>query len=125
MIGDGLPFHQLHHQEALAVNLLEAMNPGDVAVGQRRQQPGLALEASQPVRILSKNLGQDLEGHITSELGVLRAPHLAHSALTQLGGHLIMQNTASDHAHSSTTPPLEAAWRFHLREFEPTRNLNP
>ena len=48
----GLAFHQFHDQEPLAVDLLEAVDAGDVRVGQRCQHPRLTLEARQPLGIL-------------------------------------------------------------------------
>ena len=50
----------------------------EVGVRQSRQRLGLALEPLEPVLIRGKGLGQDLDRHLTVELGVERPPHLTH-----------------------------------------------
>ena len=101
-----LAFHQLHDQEALAVDLFETEDPGDVGVGQRRQNPGLALETREPLRVLGETVREHLEGHVAAELGVFRTPHLPHPALAQFRSHLVVRNIAADHPHSFNIPPI-------------------
>ncbi len=96
-----LPFHQLHHQEALAVDFFESVDAGDVGVRKRRQHPRLALEPRQPLRVLSKPVGQYLQRDVATELGVLGAPYLSHATFAQLGRHLVVRNITADHSRSS------------------------
>ena len=57
---------------------------------QRGQQPRLALEAGQAVRLMRHRFGEKLQGHIAPELGVGRPIHLAHAAFADLGGDAVM-----------------------------------
>ena len=96
-LGEGLALGDLHDQEALAVHVLDAVDAGDVGVGQRGEDLGLAVEALEALGVLGEALGKDLEGHVAAELGVLGAPDLAHPALAQLRGHLVVGNRLADH----------------------------
>ena len=47
---------------------------------ERREHPGLAVEAGEAFVVVDERLGQDFEGDVAAELGVTRAEHLAHAA---------------------------------------------
>ena len=101
LLGEGLSLGHLHHEEALALDVLEAVDPRDVGVGERREDAGLALEPLQPLHVFGEALGQHLEGHVAAELRVLGPPDLAHAALAQLRAHLVVRKRFSDHASFS------------------------
>ncbi len=96
-LGEVLALGDLHDQEALSVDVLEAVDAGDVGVGEGGEDPGLALETLQPLGVLGEGVGQDLEGHVASQLGVLGPPDLAHAPLAQLRRHLVVRNRLADH----------------------------
>ena len=75
-----LALHQLHHQRPAARRVLDAVDLGDVRMVQRRERPRLALEPHQPVGVGGERVGQDLERHVASELGVAGAIDLPHAA---------------------------------------------
>ena len=87
---------EFHHEEANAVALLEAIDGGDVRVLQARERSGFALEAGLAFRVC-RHLGrQHLEGDLTVQLGVAGAEYLAHAALAQFGGDLVVGEQSSD-----------------------------
>jgi hypothetical protein len=68
------------------VVLLEAVDRRDVGVVQSRQRTGLALETRQPLLVGLKRRRQDLQRDVATELRVMRAVDLAHSADAQDAG---------------------------------------
>ncbi len=50
----------------------------------------LPLEPGQPIRVSREGVGQDLQGDLAVELGVGRLPDLAHAALADEGGDVVM-----------------------------------
>ncbi len=82
-------FDQLHHERQRAAGLLDGIDRGDVRMVQRRECLGFTLEARQAVEVRGKRLGQDLDGHLATERGVGRAPHLPHSAFAEGRGDLV------------------------------------
>jgi hypothetical protein len=82
-LGQRLPRHQLHDEEARAVHLVEAMDGGEVGVVERRQQAGLALEAGQPLRVMSTAAAQDFDGDRAVEFDVAGAEDPAHAARSE------------------------------------------
>ena len=54
------------------------------------------LEPSEAIRIGRKRLGQDLQRHLPVQLGVGRLIDLAHPALADEGGHLVMAESGAD-----------------------------
>jgi hypothetical protein len=50
---------------------------------ERRQHLGFTLKARESLRIVRKEIRQDLDGHVTSQPGVARAIHLSHPALSE------------------------------------------
>ena len=63
-----LPFHELHDQSANAVGLFEAVNDRDVRMIQGRKASGFAFESRQPLRILRKRIGKNLDGDVTTQV---------------------------------------------------------
>ena len=87
--GEGRALDQLQDQRARAAGLLEAVDLGDVGVVQRGEDPGLSLEARQPVRVGGERLGQHLQRDVAVELRVAGAVHLAHAAGPERAGDVI------------------------------------
>ena len=82
----------------MVVVVLDLVDRGDVGVIQRRQHLGLAAEACHALGILSEELGQHFDRHLTSELGVFGTVHLAHATFAQLAGYLEMSQSLTDHS---------------------------
>ena len=78
-----LPLDQFEDEEAGAPFFFEGVDGGDVGVVQRRQQMGLALQPCEALRVGAQFLGQDLDRHLTLQLGIPRPIHLTHTALTE------------------------------------------
>ena len=77
--------------------LLEAVDRADVGVVQRREHPGLALEASEAIRVARERAGQDLDGDITTQLRVPCLVDVTHPARSEQGGQLIAAEGPADH----------------------------
>ena len=50
-LGERRAFHELEHEAADAVGLLQPIDRADVRMVQRRQHPRLAFEAREPLRV--------------------------------------------------------------------------
>ncbi len=90
-----LAVDELHRQERRAVRLVDAVDPGDVRVVQRREQLGLALEARQPLGVAGERLGQDLDRDVAVERRVDRLPDDPHPTLADLLGERVVQQVLS------------------------------
>ena len=70
---------------------------------------GLPLEPGEPVRIVREGVGQDLQGDLAVEQGVGGLPDLAHAALTNEGGNVIVPEAgASGQGHGGVGSILPA-----------------
>jgi hypothetical protein len=63
-----------------AVDLLEAINGGDVRVIQRSEEVCVTLKPGNSVRIVDEAVRDHLEGDVTIESRITRSVHLAHPA---------------------------------------------
>jgi len=77
---------------------------------QARQHLRLALESRHPLGIFSELIRQHLERHLATELGVFRAPHLAHPASAKLVGDTVVQQRRADHLR---VPQWRSSTRLH------------
>ena len=73
----------------MPLDLLEAVDRGDVGMVQRRQRLRFAVEARQAVRIRGHRSRQHLDGDLAREVRVGRAIDLSHSAHANLGSDFI------------------------------------
>ena len=112
--GERLAGRELHHEEALAVALLETVDAGDARVGQRREHARLALEAREPLGVAREARGQQLERDVAAELRVLGAEDLAHAAGAELGRDLVVGDRGAD---QSRAPPLDVGRADCIRLF--------
>ncbi len=83
-VGERRSLDELHDECRRAVRFLEPIDVGDVRMIERRQQFGLALEASQTLCVGRKRLWQDFDGNVALEIRVCRPIHHAHATGTDL-----------------------------------------
>ena len=72
--------HELHLEERRVAHLLEPVQRGDVGMIERGEHAGLALEPALVLRIVRRQLVQDLDGDLAAQPDVLGAIHLAHAS---------------------------------------------
>ena len=77
------------------IEVLYAVDLGDVPMVERREQLRLTFEPGQPVRITGEPVGEDLDGDVAIELRVARAIHLAHAPGAEQGLHLVRAQTGA------------------------------
>ena len=95
-LGERLPWNELHHEEALAVVLLETVQRGDPRVVERGEHAGLTLESPQSLGVSGHLVGQELERDVPPERLVARAIDLAHAARAQQLEDLVAANRPAD-----------------------------
>jgi hypothetical protein len=59
------------------------------------QQPGLSLEAGEPLGIVRHGVGKHLDRHLAAEARVARAVHLAHATRAERGDDLVGSETGT------------------------------
>ena len=97
---------------ALGLVFLKPVDAADVRVIERREHPGFSLEAGQPVGVVGEEVRQHLERDVPVELGVARAIDLAHAALADEGGDLVMRQTSADlQGHSAVEEESAGLYR--------------
>jgi hypothetical protein len=75
-----LTLDQLHDEGGHRACRFEPINMRDVRMIERRKRLGLALEPGKALGIFGKQLGQNLEGDIAPEPGVVSTINFAHTA---------------------------------------------
>ncbi len=112
-----VPVDEFEHQRAEAVALLESVDGRDVRMVERGQQPRLALEAGEPVRIGREEARQDLDRDVAPELRVAGAVHLAHPARTNGGLNFVRTEASTGwQGHREGFSGLYSSGFTHLRE---------
>ena len=109
--------------------LLEAVNVPDVRVIERSEDPGLALETSQPALVLHEGLRQHFQRDVAIEPDVACEIHLAHAAFPDAGLHHIRAETSAGlKCHEAAiiyrggrNAPVEPSVRTWRRVFRPDR----
>jgi len=76
---DRLAFDEFEHEKRLCIGFFETVNRGYVRVIERREHPGFAIEAGQPIGIIGEFKRQRLDRHVAPEARVAGAPHFAHA----------------------------------------------
>ena len=56
----------------------------------------MAQRTSQASGVIGEDIREDFEGYIPAELRVPRAVHLAHAALADLGGDIVVAESGAD-----------------------------
>ena len=82
-LGQRLALEALHDEECHAVLLADVVEGADVRMAQPGDGPRLALEALEPVGLLGRRGGKNLEGDGAVEPRVPRAVDLAHASRAQ------------------------------------------
>ena len=91
-----LALDALEDQVGRPVQLLEAVDGGNVGVAEGGQDPRLALEAAQAGRVTAERVGQPLDRHLTTQRGVERAVDAAHAAGAQQVEDLIAPDVLTE-----------------------------
>ena len=101
-IGERRPLDQLHHQSHVAVGVLHSVDGSDVRVVERRESPGLPLEAGHVIGVRQR-IGDHFDRHVPSQLRVACAVDASHATLADLGGDLIdAAASARNQAHGTS-----------------------
>ena len=92
VVAQGLSLDVLHHEvvELQFLVPLDIDHPHDVGVVQAGQDPGLAVEALDQVRVVPEVGGHHLQGRDVFERGVADLVHHTHAALPELAQHLVL-----------------------------------
>ena len=115
-----LAFDQRHHAGMGLIGFLHSEDGGDVRMVQGGKRRGFAIKACDAIPISRKGLGQDLDGHVTIELGVAGPTDFPHAALADLCCDLVMGDGQVDHGGSVTDYPSAVSHRRVLNHFSPT-----
>jgi hypothetical protein len=100
---EGLPGHELHHDEVDPVRGLDLVDGDDVGVVERGGRAGLVYEAGAAGRIREPIRGEDLDRHLAPESGVGGAVDLAHPARAERRQDLVRTETmAGGQSHHLT-----------------------
>jgi len=92
-----LALDKLENQEPPPVVLLEAVDLGDVGVVEGGEEAGLALEASQALRVRREGPGKHLDRHLAAEGRVLGAVDLTHATGAEAPADAIVGERLADH----------------------------
>ena len=95
-VGQRRSFDQFQDERGDVILLFQTMNLADARVVQTGEDLGLSPKPGEPIRIVSKGLRQDLQRDLPVQLGVGCAIDLAHAALSDEGGHLVVRDASSD-----------------------------
>jgi hypothetical protein len=78
-VGERGTLDQFQDEGTNAIEIFDPVNRADVRMIQRRQQPGLPIEAGTPIRIGEPHGGEDLDCDIAIEAAVAGPIDLAHT----------------------------------------------
>ena len=92
----GRSLDQLQHQRPRACFFFDAVDGRDAGMVQAGKNPCFPLEPCEAIRISGKRLGQDLQCHLTVQLGIGGLIDLAHAPLADEGGHVIVGDAGAD-----------------------------
>ena len=79
-IGERFALEVLHDQVVQRCRFSDVEERADVRVAERRDRPGLAVEALQELLVLREPGGEHLDRDVPAEARVARAPDFAHAA---------------------------------------------
>ncbi len=74
---------EFHHERGDALALLEAVDGSDVRMVQRGEDFGFPLKPGKPITVSGQEGRQDLDGHLTFQLGIGGPIHLPHAAFAK------------------------------------------
>jgi hypothetical protein len=93
----GRALEELHDDKRCLTMAADLVDGADVWVVQGRGGPRLAQEALECLLVGGDVLGEELERHLPSEIGVLGLVDDAHAATAQLGKDLVVGNGLPNH----------------------------
>ena len=88
-------FDELEDERLAALDVLDAVNAGDVSMIERRKDPGFTLEPAQAVLIERERRREDLDRDVTLEPRIVRPVDFAHPAGAQPADHLVGSDAAA------------------------------
>ena len=97
---------------ALTVCQRKRSDVPDVGMVQRGEDFGFPLEPGESIRIIREGVGQDLQRHVTVELGISGLIDLAHAAFADLGGDFIRAESGAGfewHSYGNGTRSLSSS----------------
>src|SRR5262249_28533866 len=89
--------NELHDKKPAALVLLQAMNPSDIRVIERRQDARFPLKSRDAVTVINECVWKEFDCDPASELCVCSLVHIAHSARAKLRRDLVMRQSAAYH----------------------------
>ncbi len=105
--------------------MFQAVDRGDVGMIQRRQHFRFALKTGEPFGIMRERFGQNFDGHIARELGVVRLIHLSHAACANGGGDLVRSQLGAGVQQEIPLFARDFGWRLGRRQSAPTSPIPP
>ena len=96
-----LAFEKLHHDEVLALVLIDLVDRADAGMIQRGGGARFTLKALEHRGVLRHLRGQEFDGDVAAELGVLGLVDDAHAPAAELGGDPVVRDGLADHSASS------------------------
>jgi hypothetical protein len=84
-------------EERAPARLFDPVDRGDVGMIERGEDPRLALEAGDTVRVGRERVGQHLDGDVSSEPGVGRLVDVAHAPRPEVARDLVMSEPGANH----------------------------
>ena len=98
LLGQGPTLHQFHDQEQIVPILFHRIDGHDVGMLEGSHRHGLADETLPVIGIGGGVRGENLDRHVSVELGIPGAVDLAHTPGAQRGQNFVMGNGFTDHA---------------------------
>ena len=99
--GEVLACDEFHHEEDFSFGFLQAVQGCDVCVIQRGEQACLAAESREAFRVLRELRRDHLDRDLAVEASVPCPVDLAHPALADFGGDLVVPDFSADQNVSS------------------------
>jgi len=81
----GLSRDVLHHDARSPIDLGQLVDLADERMIERRRRPRFAMQSLERLGVRFQRLGQELDGDLAPQLGVVGEEHLAHAAFAEAG----------------------------------------
>jgi hypothetical protein len=103
-VGEGFARDVFHDQSVRVAGVFDTVDLRNVGMIERGEQRGLAAEAGEAVGVARELLGEDFEGHVALQLGIVAVIDLAHTAFADEAPDFVLAQHGSGfegHVHSS------------------------
>jgi hypothetical protein len=104
------PFNEFHDERMNARGFLEAVDLRNVRVIQGRERLRFPLEPRQPLGFVRKRVGQNLDGNLSTKIGVIRSADqfslLRFSLLGSCSGSVAGSSSEPEHEPSTENPEV-------------------